>query len=125
MLVFAFGRCERGTSEQLLNAKDRYLAVRKLGLEDAISSVLEFIEESDLTDIRETPRPFFEPIRDLLTERLEVAKAAGEFPSEFEPEVVAGIIGTYMQGLLRVVLVSYDRKQVERELEVFLTGFGF
>jgi len=30
-----------------------------------------------------------------------------------------------MQGLLRVVLVSYDRKQVERELEVFLTGLGF
>jgi TetR/AcrR family transcriptional repressor of nem operon len=61
----------------------------------------------------------------LLTERLKAAKAAGELPGEFEPKVVAGIIGTYMQGLLRVVLVSYDRKQVERELEVFLTGLGF
>src|SRR5260370_34433815 len=60
--------------------------------------------------------------RDLLTERLEAAKAAREFPSEFQPEVVAGIIGTYMQGLLRMVLVSYDRKLVERQLEVFLTS---
>jgi TetR/AcrR family transcriptional regulator, transcriptional repressor for nem operon len=63
--------------------------------------------------------------RDLLTERLEAAKAAREFPSEFQPEVVAGIIGTYMQGLLRMVLVSYDRKLVERQLEVFLTSLGF
>jgi len=61
----------------------------------------------------------------LLTERLEAAKAAGEFPSEFEPEVIAGTISTYMQGLLRMVLVSYDRKQVERQLEVFLIGLGF
>jgi TetR/AcrR family transcriptional regulator, transcriptional repressor for nem operon len=83
---------------------------------------------SDVLNDREL-RKFVESgmsaFNDLLTERLEAAKAAGEFPSEFEPEVVAGIIGTYMQGLLRVVLVSYDRKQVERELEVFLTGLGF
>jgi len=30
-----------------------------------------------------------------------------------------------MQGLLRMVLVSYDRKLVERQLEVFLIGLGF
>ena len=74
---------------------------------------------SDVLNDREL-RKFVESgmsaFNDLLTERLEAAKAA---------EVVAGIIGTYMQGLLRVVLVSYDRKQVERELEVFLTGLGF
>ena len=83
---------------------------------------------SDVLNDREL-RKFVESgmsaFNDLLTEMLEAAKAAGEFPSEFEAEVVAGIIGTYVQGLLRVVLVSYDRKQVERELEVFLTGLGF
>ncbi len=73
-------------------------------------------------------RALFKTVLDELdnpAERLEAAKAAREFPSEFQPEVVAGIIGTYMQGLLRMVLVSYDRKLVERQLEVFLTSLGF
>src|SRR5260370_35291773 len=65
---------------------------------------------SDVLNDREL-RKFVESgvsaFNDLLTERLEAAKAAGEFPSEFELEVVAGIIGTYILGVLDVGLFSY------------------
>src|SRR5579864_8452893 len=37
------------------------------------------------------------------SERLKSAKDAGEMPPEFEPEVVAQIISTYLQGLSRTV----------------------
>lgn len=59
------------------------------------------------------------------TELLSAAKEAGELSSEFEPEVTAQIVFTYLQGLFRTALVSYDRKQIERQIEVLLTGLGF
>ena len=57
-------------------------------------------------------------------ERLKSAKDTGEFPLEFEPEVVAQIIGTYVQGLFRSVLLAYDRPQLERQVDQFLTSLG-
>ena len=60
----------------------------------------------------------------LLAERMRAGKAAGELPADLEPEVVAQIIATFLQGLLRTSLVSYDRKQVERQIDVLLTSLG-
>lgn len=57
-------------------------------------------------------------------ERLKSAKDTGELPLDFEPEVVAQIIGTYVQGLFRSVLLSYDRPQLERQVDQFLTSLG-
>ena len=59
-----------------------------------------------------------------LSERLKSAKDAGEMPPEFEPEVVAQIISTYSQGLSRTALLCYDRPQLEREVDLFLTSLG-
>jgi TetR/AcrR family transcriptional regulator, transcriptional repressor for nem operon len=58
------------------------------------------------------------------SERLKSAKDTGELPPEFEPEVVAQVIGTYLQGLSRTVLLCYDRPQLERQVDLFLTSLG-
>jgi TetR/AcrR family transcriptional regulator, transcriptional repressor for nem operon len=58
------------------------------------------------------------------SERLKSAKDTGELPPEFEPEVVAQIIGTYFQGLFRTALLCNDRTQLERQVDLFLTSIG-
>jgi len=52
------------------------------------------------------------------------AKDTGELPSEFDAERVAQIIATYLQGLFRTALLSYDRPQLERQVDLFLTSLG-
>jgi len=37
---------------------------------------------------------------------------------------VAQIIATYLQGLYRTALLSYDRSQLERQIDMFLTSLG-
>ena len=58
------------------------------------------------------------------SKRLKSAKDTGELPSEFEAEVVAQIIATYLQGLFRSALLSYNRPQLERQIDQFLTSLG-
>jgi len=58
------------------------------------------------------------------SERLKSAKDTGELPPDFEPEVVAEIIGTYFQGLFRTALLCHDRPQLERQVDLFLTSIG-
>lgn len=58
------------------------------------------------------------------SDRLKSAKEAGELPPQFEVEVVAQIIATYLQGLYRTALLSYDRSQLERQIDQFLTSLG-
>ena len=55
---------------------------------------------------------------------LKSAQEAGEFPEEFEPAVVAQIIASYIQGMSRAALISYDRQTIERQVEVLLKGLG-
>jgi len=57
-------------------------------------------------------------------ELLRSAQDAGELPKQFKPAVVAQIIGTYIQGMSRAALISYDRQRIERQVEVLLTGLG-
>jgi TetR/AcrR family transcriptional repressor of nem operon len=56
--------------------------------------------------------------------RLRSAEDTGELPSEFDAESVAQIIATYLQGLFRMALLSYDRSQLERQVDMFLTSLG-
>ena len=57
-------------------------------------------------------------------ELLRSAQEAGELPKQFKPAIVAQIIGTYIQGMSRAALISYDRQRIERQVEVLLTGLG-
>jgi TetR/AcrR family transcriptional repressor of nem operon len=42
----------------------------------------------------------------------------------FEPQLVVPVVLTYMQGLWRMALVSYERTRFERQIDVFLNGLG-
>jgi|SRR5690348_12601780 len=59
-----------------------------------------------------------------LSSRLRSAKDTGELSSEFDADGVAHILATYVQGLFRTVLLSYDRPQLERQVDLFLTSLG-
>jgi TetR/AcrR family transcriptional regulator, transcriptional repressor for nem operon len=51
-------------------------------------------------------------------------KDAGLLPAEFDAQLVVPVIVTYLQGLWRMALVSYDRPRFERQIDLFLTGLG-
>ena len=62
--------------------------------------------------------------RGLLVERLRRDRDKGVLPDPVDPEVTAGVVITYIQGLYRMALVSYDRQRCEREIDAFLRGLG-
>jgi len=57
-------------------------------------------------------------------ERLEGAKQSKELPENFNVEVAAQVILTYLQGLFRVIRVLQNRAQVEQQVEMLLRGIG-
>ena len=59
-----------------------------------------------------------------MTARFRADKEAGLLPAEFEPEIVVQVIVTYLQGVWRMAMVSYDRTRFERQIDVFLKGLG-
>ncbi len=59
-----------------------------------------------------------------MTERLTVDQQTGRLPDGLDPCIVASVILTYMQGLWRMALLSYDRPKFERQIDVFLRGMG-
>lgn len=63
---------------------------------------------------------FFDCFRD----RLESAKRSGELPANFDPEVTAQVLVTYLQGLFQVIRVLQDRTQMEKQIETLLHGLG-
>jgi TetR/AcrR family transcriptional repressor of nem operon len=63
-------------------------------------------------------------VAELMTSRLRSDREAGLLPAEFEPETVVQVILTYLQGVWRMALVSYDRKRFQRQNDVFLNGLG-
>jgi TetR/AcrR family transcriptional repressor of nem operon len=81
----------------------------------------EVLAESDL-------RKYVEQQMSMLAEgmiaRLTADKESGLLPPDFEPQIVVPIIVTYLQGIFRMALVSYDRPTFEQQINVFLTGLG-
>ena len=59
-----------------------------------------------------------------MTTRLTADKKAGLLPKSFNPELMTSIIITYLQGMFRMALVSYDRTLFERQVDVFLESLG-
>jgi TetR/AcrR family transcriptional repressor of nem operon len=58
------------------------------------------------------------------TNRLVEAKQSGELPPDFDAELVAQVVVTYLQGLFRVVRVLKNRRQMEQQIEALLVGLG-
>jgi TetR/AcrR family transcriptional repressor of nem operon len=57
-------------------------------------------------------------------ERLEFAKQSGELPQDFNAEVAAQVLVTYLQGLFRVIRVLQTRAELERQIDALLNGLG-
>ena len=56
--------------------------------------------------------------------RFEADKERGLLPESFDPQAVVPIIITYIQGLWRVALVSYDRQKLQIQIDTLLTALG-
>jgi TetR/AcrR family transcriptional repressor of nem operon len=87
----------------------------------AASLTREVLAESDL---RNYVLQQMSALMEGMTARLAADKEAGLLPEECDPQIVVPIIITYLQGMYRMALVSYDRTQFDRQIEVFLTGLG-
>ena len=59
-----------------------------------------------------------------IVERLERDRAAGLLSADLDPQTTAMIVTTYLQGIWRAAMVSYDRHRFERQVDVFLTRLG-
>ena len=81
----------------------------------------EVLAESDL---RKYVQQQMSMLAEGMTARLTTDQEGGLLPPDFDPRIVVPIIITYMQGMFRMALVSYDRPQFERQIDVFLTGLG-
>ena len=57
-------------------------------------------------------------------ERLKQAIKSGELPPDFQAEVTAEIIVTYLQGFFRVIQVLKTREQMWRQIETLLKSLG-
>jgi TetR/AcrR family transcriptional repressor of nem operon len=79
------------------------------------------LDEADLASSVKSGMKLFE---DCLSARLERAKMAGELPSNFQPEISAQIIFTFLQGYFRVVKVLKPRQEMWQQIETLLTRLG-
>jgi TetR/AcrR family transcriptional repressor of nem operon len=76
------------------------------------------------TELRGYVQQQMSMLSERMTARFRADKEAGLLPKEFEPEAVVQVIVTYLQGVWRMALVSYDRTRFERQNDVFLKGLG-
>ena len=60
----------------------------------------------------------------VFTERLRAAKKARELPRDFDVEVAAQVLMTYLQGLFRVIRVLMTRAEMEHQIETLLIRLG-
>lgn len=58
------------------------------------------------------------------TGRLRAAKKRGELPKDFNVDVAAQVVVTYLQGMFRVIRVMLTRREVERQIKALLGGLG-
>jgi len=109
----------RGLFKRVLDDFDDPRNPRDCLLARSVSS--DVLAERDLQKLVQTDIAAFVGA---LSDRLRSAKESGELPPQFEARVVAQIIASYLQGLIRTAVLSYDRSQLERQVDLFLTGLG-
>ena len=79
-------------------------------------------EVLDEAELRQYIEGRISTLQDAMIARMSADKRAGLLAVGFEPQLVVPVILTYMQGLWRMALVSYERSRFERQIDVFLTG---
>jgi TetR/AcrR family transcriptional regulator, transcriptional repressor for nem operon len=81
-------------------------------------------EVLDEAELREYIEGRISTLQDAMIARMSADKRDGLLAEGFEPELVVPVVSTYMQGLWRMALVSYERTRFERQIDVFLNGLG-
>jgi TetR/AcrR family transcriptional repressor of nem operon len=76
------------------------------------------------TDLREYVEQQMSMVAEMMTARLSADKEAGLLPAAVEPRLIVPVIVTYLQGLWRMALISYDRPRFEQQIDLFLTSMG-
>jgi TetR/AcrR family transcriptional repressor of nem operon len=56
--------------------------------------------------------------------RFDAEKEQGILPRDFDSQTVATIIVTFVQGLWRMALISYDRPTLDRQIDTLLTALN-
>ena len=87
----------------------------------AASLTHEVLNEPELRQYVEGRMSMFS---EALIVRLNADKQAGLLAKDFDPPLMAPVIITYLQGIWRMALVSYERARFERQIDVFLGGLG-
>src|SRR3974390_2039075 len=98
----------KGLMDDLDNPKRPHVCLMSRSLSSDV------LDEADLASAVKSGMKLFE---DHLSSRLERAKKAGELPTNFQSEVSAQIIFTFMQGYFRVVKVLKPREQMSQQIE--------
>ncbi|WP_131113430.1 TetR/AcrR family transcriptional regulator [Lichenihabitans psoromatis] len=75
-------------------------------------------------DLRERVEAGLFNLQARFIERLEQDAAAGLLPRDLDSQATAAVVMTYLQGLWRMAMVSYDRHRFERQIDVFLTSLS-
>ena len=75
-------------------------------------------------DLRKYVQEQMSALAEVMIERTVPDKKSGHLPEEFEPQIVVPVVITYLQGIWRMALVSYNRKKYEKQIDLFLGGLG-
>jgi len=75
-------------------------------------------------DLRTRVEDGLESFHARLAERLNHDRDQGLLPAISDPETIASVVVTYLQGIWRMALVDYERPRFERQIGAFLTGLG-
>jgi TetR/AcrR family transcriptional regulator, transcriptional repressor for nem operon len=75
-------------------------------------------------DLRNYVQEQMSALAEAVIQRMVSDKKAGHLPEEFEPQIVVPVVITYLQGIWRMALVSYNRKKYEKQIDLFLGGLG-
>jgi TetR/AcrR family transcriptional repressor of nem operon len=109
----------RGLFRRVLDDLDDPRIPRACLLARSVSS--DVLAERDLQKVVQTDIAAFVGA---FSNRLRSAKDSGELPPEFDADGVAEMIATYLQGLFCTAMLSYDRSQLARQVDLFLTSLG-
>ena len=105
----------RGLMDDLENPRRPYVCLMSRSLSSDV------LEEADLASSVKSGMKLFE---ERLSARLEKAKAAGELPSTFQPDISGQILFTFLQGYFRVIKVLKPRQEMWEQIETLLTKMG-
>lgn len=81
-------------------------------------------EVLDEPELREYVEGRMSMLSDVMVARLSADQQAGLLAGHFDAQLVVQVVITYLQGIWRMALVSYERSRFERQIDVFLTGVG-